>query len=173
MLQQYFEIGKIVNTHGIKGDLKVIPLTDDIKRYDKLEWVYVDINGELKKYIIESVKYHKQNVLLKFKGLDNINDALLLKNSFVKIPRELAIELPSNSYFICDIIGCVVLDENKKILGKVTDVIKTGSNDVYVIKSESNKEVLIPAIKDVIMNVDIQQKIILVKLMEGLMDNED
>ena len=172
-MQQYFEIGKIVNTHGIKGDLKVIPLTDDIKRYDELEWVYIDIKGDLKKYIIEAVKYHKQNILLKLKGVDNMNEALLLKNSFIKIPRELAIKLPPNSYFICDLIGCKVIDENQKVLGRVTDVIETGSNDVYIVKSETNKEVLIPAIKDVIMNVDIQQKIISVKLLEGLVSDED
>ena len=170
---QYFEIGKIVNTHGIKGDLKVIPLTDNIRRYDELDWVYIDINGKLEKYTIEGVKYHKQNVLLKLKGIDNINEALEFRNSFVKIPRELAIKLPQNSYFICEIIGCVVVDENEKILGKVSDVIETGSNDVYVVKNESNKEVLIPAIKDVIRNVDIQQKIISVKLLEGLVDYED
>ena len=162
-----------MNTHGIKGDLKIIPLTDDIKRYDELDWVYIDVNSNLKKYTSESVKYHKQNVLLKLKDIDNMNEALLLKNSFVKIPRELAIKLPSNSYFICDLIGCEVVDENGKVLGKVTDIIETGSNDVYVVKSATNKEVLIPAIKDVIMNVDIQQKIILVKLLEGLVDYED
>ena len=173
MEQQYFEIGKIVNTHGIKGDLKVIPLTDDIKRYDKLEWVYIDANGELEKYTIETVKYHKQNVLLKLKGVDNMNEALPLKNSFIKIPRELAIKLPDNTYFICDLIDCEVIDENGKVLGKVTDIIETGSNDVYVVKDGTNKEVLIPAIKDVVRNVDIQQKIISVNLLEGLVDDED
>lgn len=173
MSQQYFEIGKIVNTHGIKGELKVVPLTDDIKRYDDLEWVYIDINGKLEKYTIESVRYHKQNVVLKLNSVNDMNKAEVLKNSFIKIPRELAIRLPENAYFICDIIGCIVVDEANNVLGKVYDVIETGSNDVYVLKAENKKDILIPAIKDVVMNVDIANKTISVKLLEGLVDDEN
>lgn len=172
-MQQYFEIGKIVNTHGIRGELKIIPLTDDITRYKKLEWIYIDVNNKLQKYIVEGVKFHKQNVLLKLKDVDDMNTAESLKNSFIKIPRELAIKLPKDSYFICDIIGCEVFEENDNFLGKVVDVIETGSNDVYVVKNDKKKEILIPAIKDVVLNVNIEDGKIVVRLLEGLIDDED
>ena len=168
-MEKYLEIGEIVNTHGIKGELKVVPLTDDVRRYDKLEWVYID----MKKYFIESVRYHKQFVLLKLKGIDNMNEAILLKNNFIKIPRELAIKLPEGAHFICDIIGCMAKEQDGKVLGKIVDVLKTGSNDVYVVKRDNKKDVLIPVIKDVVKDIDVDNKIIIVKLLEGLVDDED
>lgn len=173
-MQEYFEIGKIVNTHGVKGELKVVPLTDDIYRYDELEWVYVRVGGKQKKYDIESVRYHKNNVLLKLKGVDDMSSAELIKGCFVEIPREFAIELPCDSYFISDLIGCnVIVDDSEKNLGSVVDVIETGSNDVYVVRDTNGKQVLLPAIKEVVLDVDIKKGIIRVKLMDGLVDYED
>lgn len=172
-MQQYFEIGEIVNTHGVRGELKVIPLTDDINRYDKLDWVYIRINGEQKKYDIEGIRYHKNNVLLRLKGVNDMNSAELLKGCFVEIPRELAIKLPKGSYFIADLVGCRVLDEREKDLGRVEDVIETGSNDVYVVRTASNKQILIPAIKEVVLEVDVENKRIRIKQKEGLIDDED
>ncbi len=172
-MQQYFEIGEIVNTHGVRGELKVIPLTDDINRYDKLDWVYIRINGKQKKYDIEGIRYHKNNVLLSLKGVNDMNSAELLKGCFVEIPRELAIKLPEGSYFIADLVGCSVLDDRGKDLGKVEDVIETGSNDVYVVRTANNKQILIPAIKEVVLEVDVENKIIKIKQKEGLIDYED
>lgn len=172
-MQQYFEIGEIVNTHGVRGELKVIPLTDDINRYDKLDWVYIRINGEQKKYDIEGIRYHKNNVLLRLKGVNDMNSAELLKGCFVEIPRELAIKLPKGSYFIADLVGCRVLDEREKDLGRVEDVIETGSNDVYVVRTARNKQILIPAIKEVVLEVDVENKRIRIKQKEGLIDDED
>lgn len=172
-MQQYFEIGEIVNTHGVKGELKVIPLTDDINRYDELEWVYVRVKGEQRRYDVESVRYHKNNVLLKLKNIDDMTCAEGVKGCFIEIPRELAIKLPKNSYFISDLIGCGVVDDNEGKIGRVVDVMETGSNDVYVVKDANNKELLFPAIKEVILDVDIENRIIRVKLMEGLINYED
>lgn len=172
-MQQYFEIGRIVNTHGIRGELKVVPLTDNINRYDELEWVYIRINGVQKKYDIESVRYHKNNVLLKLKDIDNMTDAQKIKECFVEIPRELGIKLTKGSYFISDLIGCDVVADDDKNLGKVVDVLKTGSNDVYVVKDTNDRQVLLPAIKEVVLDVDIENKIIKVRLMDGLIDYEN
>ena len=168
-MEQYFEIGEIINTHGIRGELKVMPLTDNVRRYDDLEWVYIDI----KKYFIESVRYHKQFVLLKLQGVDTMDQALLLKNYFIKIPREFAIKLPEGAYFICDLIGCSVYDKKRGLIGKVADVIQTGSNDVYVIKRDGEKDVLVPVIKDVVKEVDIDNRVIKVELLKGLIEDED
>lgn len=172
-MQQYFEIGKIVNTHGIRGELKVIPLTDDMYRYDDLLWVYVRINNKQTKYNIDSVRYHKNNVLLKLSDVDDIGVAEKLKGCFVEIPRELAIMLPEGSYFVSDLLGCRVVDDSDKDLGKIVDIIKTGSNDVYVVRDEESREVLLPAIKEVVLDVDINNGIIKVKLMKGLINYED
>ncbi len=170
MVEKYLQIGKIVNARGVKGELKVIPLTDDALRYEKLDWVYVERNGYLEKYNIDHVRFANPFVLLKLKGIDNIDAAEKLKESFIMIDRQHAIQLPQNSWFICDIIGCSVILEDGSVLGEVTDVLQTGSNDVYVVKNEVKKDVLIPAIKSVVKDVNIESKIIRVSLPEGLID---
>ena len=167
-MEQYFEIGEIVNTHGVKGELKVMPLTDQVKRYDDLEWVYVDVNGNMKKYFIEGVRYHKQFVLLKLENVDDMDNASLLKSSFIKIPKEFAIKLPEGSYFISDLIGCSICDKDRGVLGDIVDVIQTGSNDVYLVRMANKKDVLIPAIKDVVKEIDINNKAVKIELLEGL-----
>ena len=167
-MEQYLEIGQIVNTNGLKGLLKVKPFTDDITRFEALKTIYVQIKKELVEYEIEEVKYVKNMVLLKFKGIDDINEAEKFKNLFLKINRKDAVPLSENSYFIVDLIGCNVITEQGENLGIVDDVFPTGSNDVYVVKNEQGKQILLPAIADVIKNVDIQKKQITVKLLEGL-----
>ena len=167
-MQEYFEIGQIVNTYGIKGFVKVVPFTDDIKRFEKLKSVYIDYQGKLLLVNIEEVSYSKANVLLKFKEYPDINMVEKFKNCYLKIERKDAVKLPKDSYFIADLIGLEVYTEEGRLLGKVDDIFKTGSNDVYVVKDELGKQTLLPAIKEVIKNVDIENKKIIVNLIKGL-----
>lgn len=167
-MEEYLEIGQIVNTNGLRGFVKVKPLTDDIERFEDLETVYIDKGKELVEYKIQEVKYVKNMVLLKLEGIDDINEAEKYKNFYIKINREDAVELEENSYFIVDIIGSDVYTEENEFLGKVIDVFSTGSNDVYTVKNGSNKEILLPAIEDVIKQVDVENKKIIVHLLDGL-----
>ncbi len=167
-MEGYLEIGQIVNTNGLKGFLKVKPLTDDITRFEKLKTIYIQKAKELIGFKIQEVKYNKQSVLLKLEGIDDITEAEKYKNFYIKISKENAVELEKNSYFIVDIIGCQVYTDENEYLGNVVDVFQTGSNDVYTLKNSEGKEILIPAIKEVIKNVDIKNKKIVIHLMDGL-----
>ncbi|HHW00047.1 MAG TPA: 16S rRNA processing protein RimM [Clostridiaceae bacterium] len=171
-MHQYLEIGKIINTHGVRGEVKVIPLTDNIERFDDLEWVFVDRSGNLERHNVLGVKYFRDLVILKLEGINNMNEAETLKGLFLLVDRENAVKLPEDTYFICDIIGCEVLEENGNTLGIVEDVLQTGSNDVYVVKGHNGREILIPALKSVVLEVLIEEKKIIVKIPEGLIDNE-
>lgn len=167
-MKQLLEIGQIVNTYGIKGYLKVVPYTDDITRFEQLETIYVENKKELKEYTIEEVKYSKNLVLLKLKGIDDINVAQGYKNCFLKIDREKAVDLPEDTYFIVDLIGLEVYSTQNIRLGEIVDVFPTGSNDVYVVKDELGKQILLPAIQEVIKEVDITNKKMIVHLIAGL-----
>ncbi len=170
MLVDYFVIGQLINTHGVKGELKATALTDDPQRFKKLKWVYIDKNGSLEKFDITGVKFFKQFVILKFKNVDRIEEAEKLKGLYMKIDRANAVKLPKDSFFISDILGMSVYDENNMLLGKLVDVIQTGSNDVYIVKSEEGKEILIPALKSVVREVLIDEGKISVILPKGLLD---
>lgn len=167
-MEDLLEIGQIVNSYGIKGFFKVVPFTDDITRFDKLKNVYIEKNKKLLKMEIEEVKYHKNLVLLKLKGIDDINDTEQYKNCYLKIDRKDAVELQENSYFIVDLIGMEVVTDEGVLLGNLIDVFPTGSNDVYVVKDKMGKQTLLPAIGEVIKNVDVENKKMTVHLMEGL-----
>lgn len=167
-MQELLEIGQIVNSYGIKGFVKVVPFTDDITRFENLKTIYVEQGKKLKEYTIEDVKYSKKLVLLKFKGIDDINETISLKNCYLKINRKDAVELTENSYFIVDLIGLKVYTDEDAFLGNLVDVFPTGSNDVYVVKDELGKQILLPAIKEVIKSVDIENKRIIVHLIPGL-----
>ena len=154
-MESLIEIGQIVNTYGIKGFVKVVPFTDDISRFSNLKSVYIEFkNNKIKTFEVEQVKYAKNLVLLKLKGIDDINMAEEYKNCYLKIDRKDAVKLPKNSYFIIDLLGINVYTEENEFLGKIIEVYPTGSNDVYVVKSEDGKQVLLPAISEVIKNVD-------------------
>ncbi len=142
-MQEYFEVGQIVNTFGIKGQLKVKPFTDDINRFEELKTVYICKKNEMKKVEIEDVKYNKQCVLLKIKGIENLTEAEKYKGLFLKIDRKDAKKLPKDTYFIADILGLEVYTEEGELLGKVDDIFPTGANDVYVIKDEMRKTIII------------------------------
>ena len=166
-MQKRLEIGQIVNTFGIKGEVKVVPFTDDIRRFDELEKVYVKTKKESKQYQVENVKYHKNMVLLKLKSIDRIEEAELLRNAFLEVDREDAIPLEEGQYFIVDLIGLEVYTDEGKLLGKVEDIYNAGANDIYVIKDELGKQILLPGIDEVIKEVKLDDRII-VHLIPGL-----
>ena len=165
---EYLKIGQISNAHGIKGEVKVYPLTDDIKRFSKLKFVFLNEKEVYRKLEVQGVKYLKQFVILKLKGIENMNEALTYKNVYVYVDRENAVKLPKGSYFISDLIGLDVSSDEGNYLGKIIDVFSTGSNDVYEVRSDLGKSILLPAIKEVILQIDIENKRMLVKLLEGL-----
>ena len=171
---KFLQIGKIVNTHGVRGELKVIPLTDDPKRFDKLKWAYIsqDLSENMEKYNVEKVKYHKNFVYLKFKEITSLNDGEKFKNSYIIIDKKDAIPLPEGSFFICDLVGIDVFEESGQALGKLKEVLKTGSNDVYIVKDQNGNEILIPALKTVVKDVSVENKKMVVNLPEGLVDDE-
>jgi 16S rRNA processing protein RimM len=167
-MEQLLEIGQIVNTYGIKGFVKVVPFTDDITRFEDLKKVYLQTKKGLETIEIEEVKYSKNMVLLKIKGIDDINIASLYKNCYLKIDRKDAVKLPEDSYFIVDLLEMEVYTDEGTYLGKIDDVYPTGSNDIYVVKNDEGKQILLPAIGQVIKTVDVQNKKMTVHLLDGL-----
>ena len=167
-MQEYFEIGQIVNTSGLKGILKIKPFTDDIKKFSNLKTIYIKTKSGLTEFKIEQVRYVKNMVMLKLAGIDTVEEAEKYRNLYIKILRDQEEELEEGSYYVVDILGCKVNTDANQELGKIVDVFQTGSNDVYVVKDEQGKQILLPAIKQVIKNVDIKNKIITVHLLEGL-----
>ena len=165
-MQEFLEIGQIVNTFGIKGMVKVKPFTDDIKRFDDLKKVYVENNKTKKQYEIEEVKYHKGMVLMK--GIDKVEEAELLRNSYLKINREDEPELDDGTYYIVDLIGLNVYSDEGCLLGKIDDIFNNGSCDIYAVKDELGKQLLLPAISDVIKEINLEQKKIIVHILKGL-----
>lgn len=163
------EIGQIVNTFGIKGMIKVKPFTDDIKRFDDLEKVYVEKNNTKIEYEIEEVKYHKDMVLIKFKSIDTVEQAEKLRNSYLKVSRASVEDLEEDRYYIVDLIGIDVYTDENILLGKLEDIFNTGSNDIYVVKNELGKQILLPAISDVIKQIDMENKKMIVHIIKGLM----
>lgn len=165
----YIQVGKIINTQGIKGEIKVYPLTDNIYRFDELKKVYIG-EGKTLMYI-ENVWYKKEFIILKLEGYDNINEVLKFKNEYLYIDERDKVKLPRNSYFIFDIVGCNVLDSSKNSIGVVTEVIKNIGNDIYIVKNEcNNKEYLIPAVKRFIKKIDIENKKIIIEPIKGLIE---
>lgn len=167
-MENFLEIGQIVNSYGLKGQIKVVPFTDNIQRFSKLKTIYIEIEKQLKEFKIEEVKYHKNNILIKLENINDINDAEKYKNCYIKIDRKDAVKLPEDTYFIVDLIGIEVFTQENVLLGKIIDVFPTGSNDVYVVKDELGKQILLPAINEVIKNVDITNKKMIVNLIKGL-----
>lgn len=163
----YIQVGKIINTHGLKGDVKVLPLTDDIKRFSKLKNVYIGENK--KKLEVSKVWYNKGYAMLAFKEYENINDVEKFKNEIIWIDEKDKIKLPKDSYFIHDLIGMEVYLKDESYLGKIEDVLTPGANDVYLVKNKG-KQYLIPAIKDVVKNIDIEEKKMIIDPIEGLID---
>ena len=164
----YFVIGDLVNTQGIKGEVRVVPCVDDVTRFELLDRVYIDKKGIITDYEVENVRYHKQFVLLKLKGIDDMTSAERLKGSIVKITEDMAIPCEEGEYYIRDLYDMIVVTDKGEELGVITDILFTGANDVYVITPEKGRDILIPAIKQVVLDVDVENKKMTVKLLEGL-----
>lgn len=167
-MTKYLEIGQIVNTFGIKGMVKVKPFTDNIERFNNLEKIYIKNKSGQTEYKIQEVKYHKNMVLIKFEGIENPEQADLLRNSYLIVDRETEEPLEPGRYYIVDMIGLDVFTDDNENLGKLEDIYNTGSNDIYVVKNELGKQVLLPAIEDVIKNIDMDNKKVIVHLIPGL-----
>ena len=169
-MEALLKVGIITQTHGIKGEVKVFPTTDDAARFKKLKEVILDNGKEKRKIWIENVKFFKQYVILKFKGIDNINDVLAYKGSSLMVTRENAVKLNKDEYFIADLIGLHVSDDENKLEGKLVDVLETGANDVYVIALSDGRELLLPAIRECVLSVDLQAQEMKIHVLEGLLD---
>lgn len=165
---EYIEIGQIVNTNGLKGVVKVNPFTDDISKFEDLKYVYIQLKNELKKVKIEQVRYNKNQVLLKLEGIDSIEEAEKYRNFYLKTEKESQEDLGEDTYYIVDLIGLDVYSDKNEYLGKIEDVFPTGSNDVYVVKDNLGKQILIPAIIDVVKKVDLKNKKMTINLIPGL-----
>jgi 16S rRNA processing protein RimM len=170
-MENLLRVGVISNTHGIRGEVKVFPTTDDVNRFKELKQVILDTGKEHMNLEIESVKFFKQMAILKFKGMDNINDIEKYKGKDLLVTRDNAVQLEEDEYFIYDIIGAKVINEEEQELGELVEVMQTGANDVYVVKLLDGKEILIPVIKDCVLEVDTDNKIVQVHLMPGLLDD--
>ncbi len=178
-MTKYLEIGQIVNHFGIKGMVKIKPFTDDITRFDKLETIYIETKKQKKEYKIEEVKYHKNMVLMKLEGINTVEEAETLRQSYLLVDREKEEPLEEGVYYIVDLLGLEVYTEEEKLLGKVEDIFNTGSNDIlqgfeesnykYVVKDELGKQILLPGIPEVLKNVDLEKGKITVHLIPGLM----
>lgn len=168
-MEDLLQVGVISSTHGIRGEVKVFPTTDDNQRFKKLKQVKLDTGKELLDLEVENVKFFKQLVILKFKQFNNINDIEKYKGKSLFVTRENAVKLEKDEYFIADLIGSRVVSDTGKEIGYLKDVLQTGANDVYIIEDEQHKELLLPAIKECILQVDIEKQEILVHIMEGLL----
>lgn len=167
-MEQLLQVGVISSTHGVRGEVKVFPTTDDAKRFKKLKHVILDTGREHLDLEVEGVKFFKQFVILKFEGIDNINDIEKYKGKSLLVTREHAVKLRKDEYFIADMIGLTVYTEDEQEFGTLKDVLETGANDVYIIQSLQHGEVLVPAIKQCILDVDIDNRRMKIHLLEGL-----
>ena len=167
-MEDLLQVGIITSTHGVRGEVKVYPTTDDPRRFRRLKEVVLDTGREKINLEIEGVKFFKQFVILKFKGLDNINDIEKYRQKSLYVTRKNAVRLQRDEYFIADLIGLKVQDEDGTELGTVKDVIETGANDVYIVDRVDGEEVLLPAIHDCVLDVDVEKNTMTVHLMKGL-----
>lgn len=169
-MEQLLQVGVISSTHGVRGEVKVFPTTDDVKRFKKLKQVILDTGKEHMPLEVEGVKFFKQFAILKFKGIDNINDIEKYKGKSLLVDRKNAVRLQKDEYFVADMIGMDVYTDEDVHFGTLKDVMETGANDVYIIQTADGKEVLIPAIKQCILKVDVENARMDIHLMKGLVD---
>ena len=166
---EFLEVGKIINTHGLRGDVKVVPWTDYPEDFEEIPCVYVKTRKGEEKLTVLNVKYQKNNLIVKFKEIADINEAERYKGLVIRADREDLGELEEGVYYIADLIGLEVYDENGKV-GIIADVFNTGANDIYDIKREGKKNLLLPVIDEAVKEIDMENKRVLVHIMEGLDD---
>jgi len=166
-MKDYIKVGKIVNTHGVKGCMKVLALTDDLERFDELDYVYTEIDNKKRK--VKDVWYRKGMVYLELEGISNMDDAIKLKESFVSIEENQLKELPQDTYYIFELEGLEVYSAEGEYIGKIKEVFQTGANDVYEVKNNTYTY-YIPAIKDVVKEVNIKDKKVIINVIEGLLE---
>ena len=169
-MEDLLQAGVITTTHGIRGEVKVFPTTDDVHRFEDLDSVLLDTGRDYMKLEIENVKYFKQYAILKFKGIDNINDIEKYKGRSLYVTRDQAIPLEEDEYYIADLIGLDVYLESGEKFGVLKDVMETGANDVYIVETEEGKEVLIPAIHECVLDIDVEENRMEIHLIDGLLD---
>ena len=169
-MEDLLQAGVITTTHGIRGEVKVFPTTDDVHRFEDLDSVLLDTGREYMKLEIENVKYFKQYAILKFKGIDNINDIEKYTGRSLYVTRDQAIPLEEDEYYIADLMGLDVYLESGEKFGVLKDVMETGANDVYIVETEEGKEVLIPAIHECVLDIDVEENRMEIHLMDGLLD---
>lgn len=164
------QVGVIANTHGVRGEVKVFPTTDDVKRFKRLKEVLLDTGKEYLPLEVVQARFFKNLVILKFKGIDNINDIEKYKGRSLMVTREHAVELAENEYFIADLVGLRAVSDEGEELGILDDVLQTAANDIYVITKSGQEELLVPAIKDCVKEVDLDAGVVTLHLLEGLRD---
>lgn len=169
-MQQELQVGVITQTHGIRGEVKVFPTTDDVARFKKLKEVTLDTGKERLALKIEGVKFFKQYAILKFEGYDSINDVEKYKNGKLLVPRDKAVKLSKDEYFIADLVGLTVVTEDEEPFGVLKDVLATGANDVYVVERTDGTQALLPAIKECVRGIDMERGVVTVHIMDGLLD---
>ena len=169
-MEEFLQVGAIANTHGIAGEVKVFPMTDDIRRFKQLEEVYLDTGRERMLLHVASCKFVKNQPVLKFKEFSNINEVEKYKRCGLFITRDQAVPLGKDEYFIADLIGLSVIREDGETLGELSDVLQTGANDVYEVTMEDGKQVLLPVIRECIKKVDLEKRQVTVHVMKGLLD---
>ncbi|MCI6858430.1 MAG: ribosome maturation factor RimM [Eubacterium sp.] len=169
-MEDLLQVGIITGTHGLKGEVKVFPTTDDKERFNDLDTVLINTGDEMIEQHVEYCKFFKQFVFVKFRGIDDINDVEKYKRCPLMVTREDAVPLEEDEYFVADLLGLTIVDDSGVTIGVLENVIATGANDVYEVRTPDGGDVLLPAIKDCILDVDMEEKIILVHMLKGLME---
>ncbi len=167
-MKDYLELGQIVNTRGLRGEVKVNPYTERMDRFEELDKIIVKTKNEQKEYEIEKVTYSKNQVILKLKTIDHIDYAEKLRGGMILVKKSDLEPLEEGVYYLADLIGLSVYDEENNLIGKVDDIYNTGANDIYVVKDDLGRQKLLPGIDEVIKQIDIENEKIIVHLIEGL-----
>lgn len=171
-MEKLLKVGVISSTHGLKGEVKVFPTTDDAKRFRQLKEVLLDTGKESLWLKIEQVKFFKQFVILKFQGLDSIDEVEKYRGKELFVTRENAVKLRKDEYFIADLVGIDVVSEEDALKGKLKNVILTGANDVYEIALEDGRELLLPAIKECVLSVNLEENVMKIHILDGLLEEK-
>ncbi len=169
-MEELLRVGVVTSTHGIKGEVKVFPTTDDPKRFKKLKKCFIQGKRENYNLDVETVKFFKQFVIIKFKGYDTIEEVEKFKSRDILVDRENAVKCKPGEYFICDLIGQNVVTDEGMALGKITNVLETGANNVYEITAEDGRTILVPVIKECNIRHDIEKRVTTIHLLKGLLD---